>query len=170
MKNVLLTGAPGCGKTTLVERVIDGLGTGRLAGFLTREIRERGRRLGFEALGLGGASTVLAHVDFHTGIRVGKYGVDLESFEPLVATELGRPAGEVDLFVIDEIGKMECSSRLFVESVRSVLDGPVPVLATVAQKGGGFIGEVKSRPDIELLTVSSKNRDGLAGDLVERLR
>jgi nucleoside-triphosphatase THEP1 len=42
-----------------------------------------------------------------------------------------------------------------------VLDSPVPVLATIAAKGGKFIAEIKARPDVELLTVTSENRDGL---------
>jgi nucleoside-triphosphatase len=167
--NILLTGRPGCGKTTVVRQVIERLGGRRLAGFYTAEIRRRGRRMGFEAVGLGGASTVLAHVGFRTGMRVGRYGVELGGFDRLLRRELGRPAGDVDLFVIDEIGRMECCSRLFVDSVSSVLEGNVPVLATIASKGGGFIGEVRARPDAELLTVSSENRDRLPEELCRRL-
>ena len=167
--NVLLTGKPGCGKTTLVHRVIERLGDRHLAGFYTSEIRHRGRRLGFEAFGLGGGSTVLAHVDHDSGKRVGRYGVDLRGFDPLVRRELGRPPGEVDLFVIDEIGRMECSSAVFGQWTRTVLDGAVPVLATIALTGGGFMAEVRSRPDVELLTVTATNRDGLTETVVRRL-
>jgi predicted ATPase len=53
-KNLLLTGPPGCGKTTVLERVAGHLGDLRLAGFLTVELREHGQRIGFEAVGLGG--------------------------------------------------------------------------------------------------------------------
>jgi nucleoside-triphosphatase len=167
--NLLLTGKPGCGKTTLVCRVLERLGNRRPAGFYTREIRRRGRRLGFEAVGLGGTSTVLAHVEHRTGVRVGRYGVDLRGFEPLVRRELSRPPGEVDLFVIDEIGPMECHSRLFVQCATNVLDGAAPVLASIASAGGGFMAEVRSRPDVELLTVSVANRDELAEAVERRL-
>ena len=168
-KNVLLTGRPGCGKTTVVCRVIQRMGDLRLAGFYTQEIRRHGSRLGFEAIGLGGGSAVLAHVDFRTKRRVGRYSVDLAGFESLVAAELGESTDEVDLYVIDEIGKMECYSRLFVEAAARVLGGPVPVLAVIAAKGGGFISRVKARPDVELLTVSADNRDELPVELVHRL-
>ncbi len=43
-KNVLLTGPPGCGKTTVVRRVIEQLGDRCLAGFYTQEIRQCGGR------------------------------------------------------------------------------------------------------------------------------
>ena len=164
--NLLLTGLPGCGKTTVVRRLLERLEGLRLAGFYTEEIREHGRRLGFNAVGLGGRSAILAHVDVASPIRVGRYGVDLAAFEPLVAAELDRPA---DLCVIDEIGKMECSSTLFIAAVHRWLDSPAPVLAAIALHGGGFISEVKARPDVELVTVTPGNREQLPAQLAERL-
>lgn len=168
-KNLLLTGTPGCGKTTVVCRVIQRMGDFRLAGFYTQEIRESGRRVGFEAIGLGGGRAVLSHVSFRGKKRVGRYVVELPGFETLVRTELGKSAHEVDLFVIDEIGKMECFSRVFIESTSAALDGPVPVLAVIAAKGGGFISRVKARPDVRILPVTAGNRDGLPDRLLERL-
>jgi nucleoside-triphosphatase len=46
----LLTGPPGCGKTTVIRRLVEQLGDLRQAGFYTQEIRERGQRVGFEAI------------------------------------------------------------------------------------------------------------------------
>jgi nucleoside-triphosphatase len=71
---------------------------------------------------------------------------------------------------VDEIGKMECFSRRFVELIARLLDGDVPFLATVAMKGGGIITEVKQRSDVELVKVHEGNRDNLAGELAERIR
>jgi hypothetical protein len=45
---------------------------------------------------------------------------------------------------------MECLSDLFVEWATRVLNSGLPVLATVAVKGGGFIG-FKSRSDVEIV-------------------
>jgi len=75
----------------------------------------------------------------------------------------------VDLYVIDEIGKMECASDLFVEWAGRALDSSLPVLARVAAKGGGFIGSVKSRSDVEIVQLSAENRNGLPASLVGRL-
>ena len=169
-RNLLLTGRPGCGKTTVVCRVVRQMAEGQLAGFYTEEIRREGDRLGFEAIGLGGGRCVLAHKDFRTKWRVGRYGVELDAFNSLVRAELGKSTDAVDLFVIDEIGKMECFSEVFVEAAAGVLDGPVSVLATIAARGGGLIGRVKARPDVEILTVSAGNRDQLPGQLLQRLR
>lgn len=104
-RKILLTGPPGCGKTTVVRRGVERL-RDRLAGFYTQEIREHGQRLGFEAVGLGGQSAVLAHVDFDSPLRVARYGVDLVAFEAMLRDELDKPLSEVGVFVIDEIGKL----------------------------------------------------------------
>jgi nucleoside-triphosphatase len=116
-KNLLLTGAPGCGKTTVVRRLIDRLGDPRLRGFFTQELRAHGQRVGFEAVGLSGQRAVLAHVRSRSKLRVGRYGVELEQLRPLVEAELGAPAEAVDAFIVDEIGKMELLCPAFVEAV-----------------------------------------------------
>ena len=169
-KNVLLTGPPGCGKTTVVRRVVRALGGLRLAGFYTQEVRERGQRVGFEIVGLGGQRCLLAHVDWHAHLRVGRYGVEPARLEPIIQAELSLSPGEVDVYVIDEIGKMECLCTSFVEAVRGVLDRPAPVLATIALKGGGPIAAVKARPDVRLVPVDPGNRDGLPDQLASVLR
>jgi nucleoside-triphosphatase len=54
----LLTGPPGCGKTTVIRRLIERLDDLRLAGFYTQEVREKGQRVGFEAISLSGRQPV----------------------------------------------------------------------------------------------------------------
>ena len=82
-KNVLLTGPPGCGKTTALRRLIERLADLRLAGFYTQEVRERGQRVGFEAIGVStGQHAILAHVRSRSRHRVGRYGVEPERLEP----------------------------------------------------------------------------------------
>ena len=164
-KNLLLTGAPGCGKTTVLRRVAERLGDLRLAGLLALEPREHGERLGFEAIDLSGQRAILAHVRSRSPVRVGRYGVEPERLTPLVEENLVRSEGTVDVYLIDEIGKMDCYCPAFVAAMRRVLEGPVPVLASIALGGGGFIAEVKARPDVRIIEVVQGNRD----ELPERL-
>jgi len=63
------------------------------------------------------------------------------------------------------MGGERCLSRVFAEAVTRVLDSRVPVLATVAAKGGGFIAAVSGRPDVEVITICIDNRDQLVEEL-----
>src|SRR5512134_4116108 len=127
---LLLTGVPGIGKTTVIRRVADRLKGRRLGGFYTEEIRGRGGRRGFRLVGFEGVERGIAHVDFPKVHRVGKYGVDVGEIDE-AADRLTR--GPADVYLIDEIGKMECLSDRFVNRMRLLLDGPRPVIATVAR-------------------------------------
>ena len=112
MKNLLLTGRPGVGKTTVVQAVAR-LFPGEVGGFLTGEIRERGMRKGFSITSVEGANVVMAHVDFRSSVRVGKYGVDVPAFERIALPALRDAVQRKRIIVIDEIGKMELASRKF---------------------------------------------------------
>jgi energy-coupling factor transporter ATP-binding protein EcfA2 len=81
-KNILVTGSPGCGKSTLIERVVRYLDH-PVAGFFTREIREGGRRVGFAVATMDGREGVLAHQNIKGAYRVGRYGVRLDDLETL---------------------------------------------------------------------------------------
>jgi nucleoside-triphosphatase len=158
---LLLTGSPGCGKTTVLERVLAHLGDLRLANFLTRELREHGQRVGFKAVGLGGRRVILAHVQHRSLVSVGRCGVEPDRLVPLIEEELNRPLGPVDAYLIDEIGKMECHRPQLIEAVSRLLLRPVPLVATIALRGGGFIAEVKNRPDVQVVEVTNGNRQTL---------
>ncbi len=165
-KTILLTGRPGVGKTTLIRHLAELLSNRAIAGFYTGEIREAGQRQGFGATTFSGGSCVLAHVSLKSRQRVGRYGVDVAAFERLVLPELARPC---DVMLIDEIGKMECFSAQFVDVVRGLLEGPTPVVATIAVSGARFIAEVKRRPDVEIWQVTRESREEMPRRVAARV-
>ncbi len=119
---VLITGRPGSGKTTLVKRVSMAVG---LRGFVTEEVREEGKRVGFDIVRIPeGERRVLARVG-EGYPRVGKYRVFLEGLENALAW---LPEERV---VIDEIGPMELRHPKFEETVRKILSSAEDVLFTV---------------------------------------
>jgi nucleoside-triphosphatase len=164
VKNFLVTGVPGVGKTTLMRKLCKQLTTFHPVGFYTEEIREHGIRKGFALVSLDGKRSVLSHVNVKSSYRVGKYGVDAKSFEAFLdSLRLKHPIGS--LIVIDEIGKMECFSVKFVGLVRELFEGGGVTVAAVALNGPGFISEVKKREDVVVFEVTERNRN----DLVEKL-
>ena len=158
-KNILVTGPPRIGKSTLIERIVSRV-QGPVTGFFTREIRERGKRVGFSIFTLDGKTGVLAHQDIKGPFSVGRYGVNLKDIDQIAVPSM-RPSGSGVIVVIDEIGKMECLSSLFRASLITVLDSENPVIGSIALKGGPFIEKVKGRKDISLIEVTQKNRDEL---------
>lgn len=166
---ILLTGLPGCGKTTAVMQIIANLDSRKIAGFYTQEIRKNNTRKGFSYKRLDGDAGTLAHTGIKGPFRVGRYGVDVAGFEKSVVPILDAEQTDTELFVIDEIGKMECLSEAFVTAVRWLFASEKSVLATVAQKGGGFISEVKDYPDTKLFNLTHQGRDKTVAEILRIL-
>jgi nucleoside-triphosphatase len=167
--HLLLTGPPGSGKTTVIRKVIELLAGVRMAGFYTEEIRTQAGRVGFRVVTLDGRTGRLATVNGRGGPRVGRYAVHVAEFESVALSQL-EPSANVGLLVLDEIGKMECLSAAFVEAARRALTASVPVLGTVALKGGGFIAEAKRSPGVAVIPISVENRDRLPAEIAARIR
>jgi nucleoside-triphosphatase THEP1 len=167
MKNLLITGPPGCGKTTLIEKVIERTHVPCI-GFVTKEIREAGRRKGFKIITLARGEGILAHQNIGGELKVGKYGVNLQKLEQIAAPSI-VPQNPGEVVIIDEIGKMERLSKVFGKTVLDVLDSPNLVLGTIALKGGDFIESIKARLDIELIQITQQNRSALVDTFVDRL-
>ncbi len=159
---VLLTGLPGSGKTTVIERTVQMLADLTPGGFITRELRRPdGARLGFEIRTFSGDSAILAHVRIESPFRVGKYGVDLQALERTGVAAIYRAIQDADFVVVDEIGKMELLSPAFREAVHAAIRSPKPVLATIMLRSHPFADALKQTPGAEVRLVTPQSRDAL---------
>jgi nucleoside-triphosphatase len=167
---LLIAGRPGAGKTTVLSRLSELLREAGvpLSGFLTRELRQRGRRVGFEIETFEGERGVLAHIGLPGPPRVGRYGVDLEAFERLALPAVDR-LGEDHMVLLDELGKMELASKRFREATVALFDQPVPIVATAQTSPNPFTARLKGRADVETLPLTAANRDRLPRELAQRL-
>ena len=140
-----------------------------VTGFYTEEIRENNTRKGFCWKRLDGADGILAHMNIKGRFKVGKYGVDVAGFEQAVVPILDIERTGTELFVIDEIGKMECFSEKFVAATCRLFVSDKSVLATVARKGAGLISEVKNDPGTQLFNITRENREKTIAEISQLL-
>jgi len=159
---ILLTGAPGVGKTTVIVRFAEIIGN-RATGFVTTEIREGRSRIGFDIVTFNGKRGVLARKGLKSRYRVGLYGVDIKSFENIALSEMQLYSNKIS--IIDEIGKMELHSGEFRRRLIEILNSGKPVVATIMSKSHPFTDKIKKRADCKVIEVTRGNRD----EILERL-
>ncbi|KAB7494406.1 Cancer-related nucleoside-triphosphatase-like protein [Armadillidium nasatum] len=131
--NIALTGPPGIGKTTYIQKLAKSLNERGIpcCGFLTEEVRGSNKeRIGFDVISLDGKRGVLARTNVSgatsmskssaSSFMVGKYSVDVKAFEAVVLP-LFNEIPKSSVIVIDEIGKMEMFSSKFVQKVKEII-------------------------------------------------
>jgi nucleoside-triphosphatase len=167
--NYLLTGHPGVGKTTIIKKLLEKLKL-PAGGFYTEEIREDNIRKGFAVATLSGFKGVLAHRNFKSRYKVGKYGVGVYTLNRIGVKEVQMCLMEKKIIVIDEIGKMELLSPQFQEVVEKALNADNPVLGTITLAHHPFAQKVKDREDVKIFEVTKENRDEVFKTLTKELK
>jgi len=172
--NILVTGAPGSGKSTIIQRVIEkarqqGLSVG---GISTPEFRlSNGRRGGFLIRDVAsGTEQIMAAVDIESSFHVGRYGIDIQAIREVGVTAIDTAVLAANLVLIDEIGKMELIVPEFRRSVLAALNSSKPVLGTIGLRLRiPFANKIKHRSDITLFTVTPNNRNQLFAQICTML-
>lgn len=159
-QSLLLTGAPGTGKTTLIRQAITAM-PGKTGGFYTQEIRTQGIRQGFEIVTLDGQRAVLSHTGIRSSHRVGKYGVDIDALNGVGVQAIRVALKERDIVVVDEIGKMELFSPAFQQAILDTLDSGKRLLGTIMLQPHPWANRIKADPRVELVTVTRTNHQQL---------
>ena len=162
---IFLTGSPGSGKSTVLMNVIDilkkkGL---KVGGFITPEIRIRGKRIGFKVVDINSnAEGILASIDQKHGSRVGKYRVNLEDFERVSLKALDFAMKECDIICVDEIGKMELFSTRFKDKIEEMLKIKKPFVCVIHRN---LVYAYKKYGN--LIYVTPENREKLPNSIVK---
>lgn len=181
-KFIILTGLPGVGKTTLVRKCCDTLkeNGSSLHGFYTEELRDKGKRIGFDIVTLDNERAALSRIEdtFQPGgkpePKVGQYSVKLMSFESLALPALTVKDQQKHIIVIDEIGKMELFSQNFIRTVKSIMkNDKVLLFATIPVARGKplpLVEELRHDNCTKLFEITKENRTYIQEDILQSIR
>jgi nucleoside-triphosphatase len=178
---ILITGPPRSGKSTLIQQIIKNLKDEfSLKGFLTPEVRKKGKRIGFDVEDINSDMTIpLARKgSYSSQYRLGSYKVFIDKFNQYLDDKLSPLIYQLDLkkntkliLIIDEIGKMELFSELFQTILRTVFTSELCIIATIGQKMNHPIKDfILNIPSIKLFTVSHNNQQKIFREILTILK
>jgi len=153
--NIVLTGVPKSGKSTLLNKLI--IEYQDRVGLVTNEIRNQAERTGFEVETSKGSSAVIASIDFLTNFQVSKYFVDIEHLDAVLPGI--AKFNPDDLLYLDEIGQMQLPSEKFRQTALDYLNSANICVATLSKVfENDFTKSIRQRSDVILIEVNPKNR------------
>mgnify|MGYP003963768571 CR=1 FL=1 len=173
--NLLITGEPGSGKTTVLLMALKEYLTepfaGKVGGIYTTEMLAGSERVGFKLRVIGGGMATLAHTMMYSFSRqLGRYHVDTSAVYYVGLPAIMAACESAVVVVIDEVARMQLMCDDFSPTVVAALDGDKPVVATVHSHSGSFTDEIKRRADVELVTVTPETREQCLAQIQAWLR
>lgn len=167
-----ITGRPGIGKTTVLLNAANELKNKgySVGGMLSREVREKGARIGFEIIDYAtGQKGWLAHVDQHTGPQVSKYRVNLHDLDQIGVNAIQNALKSAEVVIIDEVGPMELFSSRFKQVINDAIDSQKLVLGVIHHSvRDPLINSIKKRDDTEIVEVTMENRQHIHNLLIQK--
>jgi len=172
--NILITGPPSIGKTTLLEEIKNKIRDSgfSIGGMYCPEIRENSRRTGFNIVDIASLRKgILASIHNTKGPSMGRYRINLDQINDVGVLALKNALKTSDYIFIDEIAPMELASSSFSQTVWEVMESQKPVIAVIQQRSNHpFILKVKSREDVNIFNLTLENRDFIMDKILKVLK
>ena len=162
---ILLSGAPGAGKSTILEKVIMHLSVQNqnVVGCIVKEMKTNEVRHGFEIHYFpSNTVTLLASCDEILSLEyISRFSVNIDAIEneliPFMYQMCSSAAN--DILTFDEIGRMQNLSPKFMTAVDSLMKAKQSLIATIVYDDEIWARKYKYDADTFFIVVTEQNRE-----------
>lgn len=159
--HILIVGARGVGKSTLIRRVLKELNVS-VCGFETKkEDHLEDPEYGSPVYIYEADKPHEQHPENLVGYCKNKHPLVYKETFDRYAQTLREVPETPEVILMDEIGFMESLSEEFQSAILSHLEGDRLVIAAVKHKDTPFLQQVRSHPNCRCFTITPENRDAL---------
>lgn len=154
MKNIFLTGISGCGKTTLINKILDDLNI-KYSGYRTKPYYIKDLNKGFYMEGYIKSTNNFSPISIKFENK--KPIPILETFEVLGCEILRESINDLNLKLIlmDEIGVLEDKALNFKNEIIRSIESQKIVLGVIKKKDNEFLNYLKERKDIVVFDIEN---------------
>lgn len=169
MKHILICGAKGAGKSTLIRKLCMAANA-PIYGYCTKMLSSADAD-GLFPIYIHPAWQAEAERAYGSANLIGRCDGRMHDVHTNVFDTLGveyiaaaKPGGYI---IMDELGFMEKTAETFKRAVFNALDGDIPVIAAVkARYDVDFLNRVRTHEKAQLYTITPENRDALYAELL----
>ncbi len=161
---ILISGAPQCGKTTIMNKIIHELKVSQLEcmGCLVHEVKQDNSRVGFNICYFPSHETEIlaSKTDTYSDFYIGKYSVNVAGINEKLIPFMHQMAHMLDdkIIIFDEIGRMQNCSQLFLPTLDQLMHSAHTMLASIVHDDEVWARPYKTNEKVFLIPLDEKNR------------
>ncbi len=171
---ILLSGMPGIGKSTILEKVLEQLRkqNQQVMGCIVKEMQTNQVRSGFKIHYFPSSKeTVLASCEHQfSSQQISKFSVNIDALENELIPFMHEMSESktYDMLIFDEIGRMQSLSPQFIPAVDSIMHSNKSLIATIVYDDEMWARKYKDNQNIFFIVANQNNRDFIA-TLINRM-
>ncbi|NFG39742.1 hypothetical protein FC789_00825 [Clostridium botulinum] len=157
-KNILITGKIQCGKSTLINKILNEL-TIPYSGYRTVPYYEKEEKAGYYIESVNLKSELKEKISVNTSnISSLKCNVFVKGFD-IIGVEILKNSIEdkvSKIILLDEIGILEKCSPKFIEEINNCLNNEKLVIGVLKKKNDEFLNGISERKDTFIIDIEEK--------------
>ncbi len=169
-----ITGPVGSIKSEALVKIIGMLENqgSKVQGVLLSEIIENSKLIGYSIFDLyTKKKVVFAEAGIVSRVKIDKLGVDTRILEDILIPSLQKAREMADIIVIDELGKLENTSKAIQKEIDETLEGTKPLILTLHKKSRNpVLQEIRSLEGVRVFDITPINRSLLPFRVLRVLR